>query len=77
MATNNSVEANEPNVNIEGTSYKLSELPEAARKQYYNITTTDEEIKRQQSRLAMLQTARNAYARALIEAVRDSEKSGS
>lgn len=52
---------------IDGTEYKLDELSETARQQAANLRVTDEEIERLQRQLAIAQTARGAYARALSE----------
>ena len=50
---------------IDGTEYDLDTLSDAARSQLTNIQVTDQEIARLQQRLAIAQTARQAYARAL------------
>lgn len=52
-------------ITIDGTQYDLESLSEAARSQLTNIQVTDQEISRLQQRLAIAQTARQAYARAL------------
>jgi len=54
-------------VTIDGVTYKLSELSENARKQMVNVRITDQEIARLNQQLAIAQTARAAYARALAE----------
>ncbi|WP_017430746.1 DUF6447 family protein [Vreelandella jeotgali] len=52
---------------IDGTEYKLDALSETARQQAANLRVTDEEIERLRRQLAITQTARGAYARALSE----------
>jgi len=54
-------------VTIDGTEYNLAELSENARNQLHNLRVTDQEIARLQQQLAIYQTARTAYARALRE----------
>ncbi|MDR9440981.1 MAG: DUF6447 family protein [Halomonas sp.] len=54
-------------VTIDGTEYNLAELSESARNQVLNLRVTDQEIARLQQQLAIYQTARKAYARALGE----------
>jgi hypothetical protein len=53
------------NITIDGNEYDLDQLSEAAKSQLTNIQVTDQEIARLQQRLAIAQTARQAYARAL------------
>lgn len=50
---------------IDGREYDMDSLSEAAKSQLTNIQVTDQEIARLQQRLAIAQTARQAYARAL------------
>ena len=52
-------------VTIDGTDYSLADLSENARSQVTNLQVTDQEIARLQQQLAIFQTARTAYARAL------------
>jgi hypothetical protein len=52
-------------ITIDGNEYDLDSLSEAAKSQLTNIQVTDQEIARLQQRLAIAQTARRAYARAL------------
>ena len=54
-------------ITIDGTEYKLAELSENARSQLVNLRVTDSEIDRLNQQLAIYQTARTAYARALSE----------
>ncbi|WP_299313007.1 DUF6447 family protein [uncultured Halomonas sp.] len=62
--------APEPNqasqtITIDGVEYQLSELSEEARAQVVNLRVTDQEIAKLKQQLAIYQTARAAYARAL------------
>lgn len=54
------------NVTINNTAYATADLPEAARVQLSNIQIVDTEISRLQQSLAIFQTARRAYADALL-----------
>lgn len=54
-------------ITIDGKEYDLDSLSDAARSQVINLRATDQEIARTQALLAMLQTARTAYAQALAE----------
>ncbi|TDO03468.1 DUF6447 family protein [Halomonas ventosae] len=54
-------------ITIDGVEYQLSELSEEARAQVVNLRITDQEIARLNQQLAIYQTARAAYARALAE----------
>jgi Family of unknown function (DUF6447) len=56
-------------VTVDGRDYDLAKLNEEARRQALNILAVDEEIRRLQMRLAICQTARNAYASALQAAL--------
>ncbi|MHB0776539.1 DUF6447 family protein [Halomonas sp. WWR20] len=60
------IQANQT-VTIDGTEYNLADLSENARSQVTNLRVTDQEITRLQQQLAIAQTARTAYARALSE----------
>lgn len=52
-------------ITVDGVTYELSALTAAARQQIANVQATDAEIQRLQSKLAMLATARAAYAEVL------------
>jgi len=52
-------------VSIDGKEYVLDALNENARAQLLNLNVTDQEIARLQQQIAIAQTARAAYARAL------------
>ena len=54
-------------VTIDGTEYVFGELSEGAQNQVMNLRVTDQEISRLQQQLAIVQTARTAYANALKE----------
>lgn len=57
----------EQKITIDGKEYALKDLNDAARNQLISLQATDAEIARLQTQLAIAQTARNAYARALAE----------
>ncbi|TFH86524.1 hypothetical protein EQG41_11230 [Billgrantia azerbaijanica] len=52
-------------VTIDGKEYAMDQLSEDARNQLVNLRVTDQEISRLQQQLAIVQTARVAYANAL------------
>jgi hypothetical protein len=52
-------------VTIDGKEYELAALSDEARAQLLNLRVTDQEIARLQRQIAIAQTARGAYARAL------------
>ena len=54
-------------ITIDGTDYNLADLSESARSQVVNLRVTDAEIEKLNQQLAIFQTARTAYARALGE----------
>lgn len=54
-------------VTIDGTEYNTADLTESARNQVMNLRVTDQEIARLQQQLAIYQTARATYSRALAE----------
>jgi hypothetical protein len=57
--------SDEPTVTIDGQTYTLSSLSEAAKGQVSNLRLVEQEIARLQTQLGIAQTARNAYAQAL------------
>ena len=57
----------EPTVTHNGTTYKVADLPEEAKKQFMNMQVADAEIKRLQMQLAFAQTAKSAYEHALVQ----------
>ncbi len=54
-------------VTIDGTEYNVADLSENARNQVVNLRVTDAEIEKLKQQLAIYQTARTAYAKALGE----------
>lgn len=58
-----------PTITINSKDYAVAELSEAAKAQIANIQVADAEMARLQQQLALVQTARNAYAATLIAAV--------
>lgn len=52
---------------IDGTEYNVADLSENAQNQVVNLRVTDAEIEKLKQQLAIYQTARTAYARALGE----------
>lgn len=52
-------------ITIDGKEHELSSLSENARAQVTNLRVTDSEIERIKAQLAIFQTARTAYAKAL------------
>lgn len=50
---------------IDGTEYKLADLSENAKNQLINLRVVDQEIQRLQQQMAIVQTARTAYANEL------------
>lgn len=59
--------AKEQTITINDVAYNESELSENAKNQVINLRITDQEIARLNQQLAIAQTARAAYARALAE----------
>jgi hypothetical protein len=56
-------------ITIDGKEYDLASLTDEAKNQLMNVRVADQKIASAQQDLAVLQTARNAYARALAEAL--------
>jgi hypothetical protein len=56
-------------ITIDGKDYDLASLSDEAKNQLMNIRVADQKIVSAQQDLAVLQTARNAYSRALAEAL--------
>jgi hypothetical protein len=54
-----------PTIKIDGKDYELENLSAEAKAQLVSLQSTDMEIQRLNIQLAIAQTARNAYARAL------------
>ena len=62
-------EQKEKTITINDVINKESDLSEKAKSQVMNLQITDQEISRLNHQLAIAQTARAAYARALSEAL--------
>lgn len=56
-------------ISIEGVEYAVSDLSDEAKKQLLNLRATDQELARLQTQVAIAQTARVAYSRALAAAL--------
>jgi hypothetical protein len=56
-----------PTITIDNKQYDTDNLSDAAKAQLTSLQVTDQEIQRLNIQLAIAQTARNAYARALNE----------
>lgn len=56
-----------PMIKIDDKDYDLDALSETAKAQLTSLQITDAEIQRLNVQLAIYQTARNAYAKALAE----------
>jgi hypothetical protein len=59
-----------PTIKINNQDYDTESLPDAAKQQLQMLALTDAEIKRLQTQLAIAQTAKNSYARALAGSVK-------
>ncbi len=62
-------EATSQTVTIDGKEYDVQSLSEEARTQIVNLRVTDQEIQRLKQCLAITQTARVSYAKALEAAL--------
>ncbi len=58
-----------PTIKINGNDYDSNTLPQEAKAQLNMLAMADAEVKRLQTQLAIAQTAKNAYAQALAQAV--------
>lgn len=54
-------------ITIDGSGYNVADLSDNARAQVANLRVTDAEIERLKQQLAIYQTARTTYARALSD----------
>ena len=54
-------------VTIDGKEYETDEMSEDARRQLTNVATCDRKLEELRNEVAMIQTARNSYARSLSE----------
>ncbi len=64
----------EQTVTINNVPYNVADLSDEAKNQLVNLRVTDQEIERLKHQMAIAQTARNAYARALDAALPVTEK---
>ena len=53
------------NITIDGTEYPTAALSDDAKKQLVSMQTVDQKVAECQEKIAILQTARNAYANRL------------
>ena len=60
-------QTHEPTITIDGNTYAIKDLSADAQAQIASLRATDQHIVQLQTELAIAQTARNAYARALTE----------
>jgi hypothetical protein len=67
---------NTQTVTIDGKTYPLNSLSETARNQIINLRAAEQEIAHTQAMLAMLQTARQAYALTLKGELEKMESAG-
>ncbi len=58
-----------PNIKINNIDYDIDKLSTEAKQQLQMLAIADAEIKRLEAQLAIAQTAKNAYANALSQAV--------
>ena len=59
----------QPKITIDGKEYLIEELSDEAKAQLGNLNFVDQKIAGLQQEIAIMQTARNAYARALASAL--------
>jgi len=59
----------EQTITINSTPYKVADLSDEAKNQLVNLRVTDQEIERLKQLMAIAQTARMAYAKALEAAL--------
>jgi len=60
-------------ITIDGKEYAPDELSDNAKEQIASMKIADQQIAQLQSELAIAQTARNAYARALADEISKTE----
>jgi hypothetical protein len=61
--------ADQPKVTIDNKDYLIEDLSDDAKNQLSSINVVDQKITSLQQEVAIMQTARNAYARALAAAL--------
>lgn len=54
-------------VTIDGKEYETDDMSDDARRQLTNVATCDRKLEELRNESAMIQTARNSYARSLAE----------
>jgi hypothetical protein len=59
----------EPKVTIDGKDHLISDLSDQAKAELGSMNVVDQKIANLQQEISIMQTARNAYARALGEAL--------
>lgn len=64
-------------VTIDGKEYDTDNLPEDVNRQVQNVAYCDRRLEELKSEVAILQTARNAYARSLSEGLASHEEKAS
>jgi hypothetical protein len=64
-------------LNIDGVDYDIESLSEVAKSQIINITFSDEQILQLQNELAVSNTARNGYLKALRAELENIVEAGS
>ena len=68
-----SQEADEKSITIDDKNYLIESLSDEAKKQIISMRVADQEIMALNHKLAIAQTARNAYANALRECLPEDE----
>lgn len=66
MSQDTNTPATQDTLTIDGVQYKTADLSDKAKSQIMNLRVVDQEIARLQQQLAIAQTARAAYANALV-----------
>ena len=61
--------ADEPKVTIDEKDYLIEDLSEEAKAQLGSLNVVDQKIASLQQKIGIMQTARNAYAQALVAAL--------
>jgi hypothetical protein len=64
--------ADQPKVTIDDKDYVIEDLPDDAKSQLSSMNVVDQKITSLQQEVAIMQTARNAYAQALTAALQKS-----
>ncbi len=63
-----------PMIKIDGQDYDTEKMNEEARKQLGSLQFADRKIAELQAEIAVMQTARAAYCRALVEQLKNSKE---